>query len=169
MSTPCSKPIVLIVGAGLGGLTLGALLEKASVPYTILSVPQSSSLSVSSAMFIAASMLSLLDQLDILDEFVAIAKQLSTFSTNREFQEKFSCLDYSIMEALTGYPGYIVSRPIFYDLMLKQIPSSKILFGKRVLNVLEKEDKIMIQTADNRMYEGDFVVGDDGAYSAVRQ
>ncbi|KAF9095424.1 hypothetical protein BGX29_009042 [Mortierella sp. GBA35] len=53
-----------------------------------------------SAMFIAASMLSLLDQLDIIDEFVAIAKQLSTFSTNREFQEKFSCLDYSIMEAL---------------------------------------------------------------------
>lgn len=29
------KPTVLIVGAGLGGLMLGALLEKSNVPYTI--------------------------------------------------------------------------------------------------------------------------------------
>ncbi|KAF9536554.1 hypothetical protein EC957_010484, partial [Mortierella hygrophila] len=31
----CDKPTVLIVGAGLGGLFLGALLEKANVPYAI--------------------------------------------------------------------------------------------------------------------------------------
>ena len=36
MSTSPNKPTVLIVGAGLGGLMLGALLEKAGVPYTIL-------------------------------------------------------------------------------------------------------------------------------------
>lgn len=30
-----SKPMVLIVGAGLGGLLLGALLEKAGVPFKI--------------------------------------------------------------------------------------------------------------------------------------
>ena len=29
------KPTVLIVGAGLGGLMLGALLEKANIPYAI--------------------------------------------------------------------------------------------------------------------------------------
>lgn len=30
------KPTVVIVGAGLGGIMLGALLEKCSVPYVIL-------------------------------------------------------------------------------------------------------------------------------------
>jgi len=29
------KPTVIIVGAGLGGLMLGALLEKSDVPYAI--------------------------------------------------------------------------------------------------------------------------------------
>jgi cation diffusion facilitator CzcD-associated flavoprotein CzcO len=35
MTITADKPKVLIVGAGLGGLVLGALLEKAKIPYTI--------------------------------------------------------------------------------------------------------------------------------------
>lgn len=35
MSTSPEKPHVLIVGAGIGGLLLGNLLEKSNVPYTI--------------------------------------------------------------------------------------------------------------------------------------
>lgn len=35
MSTEADKPTVLIVGAGLGGLMLGALLEKADISYVI--------------------------------------------------------------------------------------------------------------------------------------
>lgn len=34
-TTTNEKPTVLIVGAGLGGLMLGALLEKSGVPYNI--------------------------------------------------------------------------------------------------------------------------------------
>ena len=34
--SPGARPKVIIVGAGLGGLTLGLLLEKAGVDYTIL-------------------------------------------------------------------------------------------------------------------------------------
>ena len=30
------KPTILIVGAGLGGVMLGALLEKADIPYLIV-------------------------------------------------------------------------------------------------------------------------------------
>jgi 2-polyprenyl-6-methoxyphenol hydroxylase-like FAD-dependent oxidoreductase len=36
MSDTHNKPTVLIVGAGLGGLMLGALLERQGVLYTIL-------------------------------------------------------------------------------------------------------------------------------------
>jgi hypothetical protein len=69
----------------------------------------------------------------------------------------------------TGYYSYIVSRPLFYDLLLKLIPAEKIHFSKRVLTISEKEERVKIQTADNYSYEGDILVGADGAYSAVRQ
>ncbi|KAG0316107.1 hypothetical protein BGZ97_007397, partial [Linnemannia gamsii] len=168
MTITADKPKVLIVGAGLGGLVLGALLEKAKIPYTIFERATVVK-PLGSALFMMAPMLSLLAQLEILDDFIAISKELSTFSTNHEFEGPFSQLDYSFMEAVTGYPGYIVSRPMFYDLLMKQIPANKILFGRRVLNILEKENKVIAQTQDNRMFEGDILVGADGAYSTIRQ
>ncbi|KAK3816961.1 MAG: hypothetical protein JOS17DRAFT_400312 [Linnemannia elongata] len=168
MTTTTEKPHVLIVGAGLGGLMLGALLEKANISYTIFE-RATTVRPLGSTLFIMAPLLTLFAQLEILDEFVAISKELSTFSTNHESEGPFSTLDYTPMEGITGYPGYIVSRPMFYDLLLKQIPTTKILFGRRVVNILEKESKVMVQTADNRRFEGDILVGADGAYSTVRQ
>ena len=62
-----------------------------------------------------------------------------------------------------------MSRPVLYDLLLKQIPAHKILLKKRILTISEEDDKVTIQAADNTVYEGDLLVGADGAYSAVRQ
>lgn len=53
--------------------------------------------------------------------------------------------------------------------MLKQIPEHKLNMGKKVLRTEEKEDKVVIHCSDNTTYEGDILVGADGAYSGVRQ
>ncbi|KAF9123109.1 hypothetical protein BGW39_009257 [Mortierella sp. 14UC] len=109
--TTKAKPTELIVGAGLGGLVLGALLEKTDIPYTIFERQVSSS----------------------------------------------------------GYYSYVIARSTLYNLLLKQVPSHKIHFGKRVDTVLESNDKVTIKTTDGSTFEGDILVGADGAYSVVRQ
>lgn len=109
-ATVTEKPLVLIVGAGLGGLTLGALLEKANIPYQILERIETiksygnfqftitrdyrryllliqtfahcdiNSFSIvrmtkkGSTMCISAPLLPLFHQLEIADEFIAVAK-----------------------------------------------------------------------------------------------
>ncbi|KAG9064168.1 hypothetical protein KI688_003356 [Linnemannia hyalina] len=165
------KPEVLIVGAGIGGLLLGALLERANVPFTIFE-RTSSVKPLGSALMIGSNLLPLFEQLGIDEEFISIGKPTmdcsiarqkgdgSVFQTNVSFQPHLG---------FTGYKSYIVSRPMFYDLLLKQIPPHKIHFSKRVLSIVENDEKVTIQTADNGLYEGDIVVGADGAYSAVRQ
>jgi 2-polyprenyl-6-methoxyphenol hydroxylase-like FAD-dependent oxidoreductase len=69
----------------------------------------------------------------------------------------------------SGYSQYIVARPLLYDLLLRQVPSDKIQFNKRILTIKEEDDMVTIQAADNSVFEGDILVGADGAYSAVRQ
>ncbi|KAG0212279.1 hypothetical protein BGX33_003725 [Mortierella sp. NVP41] len=168
MSTPSSKPTVLIVGGGLGGLMLGALLEKAAIPYTIFErTPTIKPLG--SVMFLGPNIMPLFAQLGIEEEFIALGRKSLSFDIERENKGHLATVDYKSQIDYTGYYSYIVSRPTLYDLLLKLVPSEKILFGKRVLTIAEEDDKVKIQTADNCIYEGDILVGADGAYSAVRQ
>ncbi|KAF9132329.1 hypothetical protein BGW39_000350 [Mortierella sp. 14UC] len=163
------KPSVIIVGAGLGGVLLGALLEKCSVPYTILE-RASSVKPLGSAMSIGSSLIPILRQLGCYDEFVAIGKRSIVSETWKESTYGYT-LDFLPREEFSGEIQYIVSRPLLYNILLKQIPPHKIQFGKRVLLTKETEDKerVNVQTADNAVYECDILVGADGAYSAVRQ
>ncbi|KAF9136066.1 hypothetical protein BGW39_008029 [Mortierella sp. 14UC] len=166
-----NKPKVLIVGAGLGGLMLGALLEKSSVPYTIFERATTVK-SFGSAMSIGPALLPLFRQLGIYEDLVAIGKYLSymtDFNETRQGLQPLRPMDMRPIEELTGYAYYIVARPKLYDLLLKLVPADKIHFGNRVLNITEEEDKVTVHLSNNGTFEGDIVVGADGAYSAVRQ
>ncbi|KAF9155826.1 hypothetical protein BG015_008403 [Linnemannia schmuckeri] len=151
MLTTGDKPTVLIVGAGLGGLMLGALLEKSGVPYQIFER--------------AAAV----KPLGIYDELVSIGKYFTQIMGYKESLELMRPLDFKSIEEFTGYEQYIVDRPKLYDLMLKQVPAHKIHFGHRVLNITEENDRVTIHLSNNDTIEGDVIVGADGAYSAVRQ
>ncbi|KAF9906864.1 hypothetical protein EC991_000228 [Linnemannia zychae] len=172
MSLEEVKAKVLIVGAGIGGLLLGTLLEKADIPYEIFE-RTSSVKPLGSALMIGSNVLPLLEQLGLDQEFIAIGKPTMDCSIARQKgpheTEFLTNVSFRPHIGFTGYHSYIVSRPMFYDLLLKQVPPHKIHFSKRVLSIVEEDEKVHIQTADNSIYEGDIVVGADGAYSAVRQ
>ncbi|KAF8950602.1 hypothetical protein BGZ52_002009, partial [Haplosporangium bisporale] len=162
------KPKVIIVGAGIGGLTLGILLQKGNIPYLIVERAKEVK-PLGSALSLGANLNSLLIQLGLLEEFQAIGKlctQLQVY--NEDLQSEF-VMDFTDRIAITGGQELIVSRPDLYDLMLRQIPKENILMNKKVLSYLQGENGVMIRCSDDSTYDGDILVGADGAYSAVRQ
>ncbi|KAG9071579.1 hypothetical protein KI688_005792 [Linnemannia hyalina] len=165
------KPTVLIVGAGLGGLMLGALLEQSGVPYIIFE--RSSSLKpLGSAMAVGPTLLPIFQQLGIYEEFISIGKYLThipSFKESNEILCPLGATDFRPIEEFTGYGQYIVARPQLHELLFKQVPAHKIHLGKRVLNISEEDDKVTVHLSNNKTFEGDIIVGADGAYSAVRQ
>ncbi|GJJ74382.1 hypothetical protein EMPS_06740 [Entomortierella parvispora] len=160
--------MVLISGAGLGGLLLGALLERAKIPYYIFERAAKVK-PLGSAMVLGSTVLSVFEQLGILEEFYKFSlptKQVDFFD---EKLKKLATVSMESEEPIAGYPNRLFARPDLYELLLRQVPKDRILLSKKILKVEEEDDKVFIHCSDNSSYEGDVLVGADGAYSAVRQ
>ncbi|KAG0073291.1 hypothetical protein BGZ90_011631 [Linnemannia elongata] len=143
------KPTVIIVGAGLGGVMLGALLEKADIPYLIVERAMTVK-PLGSALAVGSSMVPVFEQMGIDKEYLALGKRVRYSMFIKESQEKLLALDYSSAEEF-------------------QIPASKIHFGKRVDTILETNDKVEVHTTTGETFVGDILVGADGAYSSIRK
>ncbi|KAF9921038.1 hypothetical protein FBU30_008969, partial [Linnemannia zychae] len=168
MTEEATKPTVLIVGAGLGGLLLGALLERASIPYTIFERSPTVQ-PLGSGLLLGPTLMPLFEQLGIMDEFMALGKINVGCIISKERKGPVFTINSSIQEEFTGSFNYNISRTAFHNLLLKQVPTYKILFNKSVISVSQSDDKVRIQTSDNTIYKGDILVGADGTYSTVRQ
>ncbi|KAI1307885.1 hypothetical protein EDD11_004357 [Mortierella claussenii] len=159
---------VLIVGAGIGGLTLAALLGKAGIEYHIFERAREIR-PLGSALSIGANVMPLFEQLGILDEILKNAKPFGFSTGYNEQREPTRILDYSPAEKIGGYLPHIISRPILYGILSKLVPANKISLSKKILSFVQNKDGVLIRCSDNTTYHGDILVGADGAYSAVRQ
>ncbi|KAG0050216.1 hypothetical protein BGZ83_005018 [Gryganskiella cystojenkinii] len=167
-SSTVSRPRVVIVGAGLGGLTLGLLLERADIPYTIVErTPVVKPLG--SALALGDNVAPLFKQLGIYDDLIDASVVLNKIVVRDKHANPDYAVDFSPSAALGGAPQRIISRPAIFNILFHRIPRGKILFNKRVLSVQTDEKGVRVICADKSEYEADIVVGADGANSAVRQ
>ncbi|KAF9193392.1 hypothetical protein BGZ51_003443 [Haplosporangium sp. Z 767] len=122
-----------------------------------------------SVMALGPNILPVFEQLGILEGL----KKISNVSPSLEFYDKdLRKLGSVLMKGqkeLTGYDNVLFARPKLQELLLKQLPPEKILLGKRVLRVVEKDDQVVIHCADSTVYQGDILIGADGAHSSIRQ
>ncbi|KAF9150796.1 hypothetical protein BGX20_005593 [Mortierella sp. AD010] len=170
MSEPVDAPIptVIIVGAGLGGLMLGAILETANISYHILE--RASELRpLGSAIAMSGNIFPAFEQLGIYEELKSVSLphiSIDLYDTKLNALGSVYSREHNIV---TGYGSLITVRPKLYDILRRKIPACKINMGKKVLRTKEHDNKVTVYCSDNTEYECRIIVGADGAYSAVRQ
>ncbi|KAG0272937.1 hypothetical protein BGZ95_011269 [Linnemannia exigua] len=171
---------VLIIGAGIAGLTLGILLERANIQYEILEKhPYHNPLGKSthcpaawSAICLEPSVQPLFRQLGLMDDIHRLSKPFGAMvfrEGNLDIIGTFNA--QTPLDINDRYGGYnrIIARRDLCALLAAQIPKDKIKFGKRVLEIRQNSGEVILRCADNSVHHGDILVGADGAYSAVRQ
>ncbi|KAG0014517.1 hypothetical protein BGZ82_001735 [Podila clonocystis] len=67
-----------------------------------------------------------------------------------------------------GYPHSIVARPDLYELLWRHVPKECVFLDKKVINFEDDAEGVLLRCEDGTSYQGDILIGADGAYSAVR-
>ncbi|KAF9912938.1 hypothetical protein EC991_007552 [Linnemannia zychae] len=166
-STP-ERLRVLIVGGGIGGLMLGLMLEQASIDYVILE--RSSEIRpLGSAISLNGSVLRVFEQLGMLEDLLKISKLSGRLHLVKEDTSTLGHIDLEHFYQRYGYHSVVFGRPDLLQLLVSRIPPGKLILGKRILTTSRTEFGVLVRCSDNSAYEGDILVGADGAYSSIRQ
>ncbi|KAI1311578.1 hypothetical protein EDD11_003353 [Mortierella claussenii] len=165
--TASQQPGVLIVGAGIGGLLVGVLFERLGYSYHIFE--RATKLRpLGSAMSLGVKVLPVFEQLGLLEELMAVSLPCPALDIYKADRKLFGSIKL-MGEKGTGYDNLIFERSKLFDLLLRHISPHRITLSKKVLRTEEKDDRVAIHCSDGTMYEGDILIGADGAYSGVRQ
>ena len=164
------KPRIAVIGAGLGGPTTAALLQRAG--YEVKVYEQSPSFSrIGAGINISPNCTRVLDRIGVCKP-LARAGARTTHWVSREWDTGEILLDYPMGEELEkryGAPYLCVHRGDFHALLLEAVEPGTIQFGKRLEGIEQKGGTVKIAFADGSRAEADLVIGADGVRSRCRE
>ncbi|KAF8931283.1 hypothetical protein BGZ58_007715 [Dissophora ornata] len=173
-AAPHIRPHVLIVGGGIGGLTLAILLERAQIPFTVLERSANHRL-LGSAIALGPGVLPLFEQLGLLKEIQQSSRPVTRGMVWSEKLIPIMDLDHTSTQKRYGFLTRVIARPKLYKILLSHVPSEKVHLGKKVATFTQslsseqqQQHPIVLTCVDGSQYQGDILVGADGAYSVTR-
>lgn len=161
-----SKPVIAVVGGGIGGLAAAAFLHRAGLPCTVYE--QAKELKeVGAGLVLAPNLARLLRQLGVLEAMTATAVRLDVGWEFRRWQDgtvlsaedlRESCAD------LYGEHTYTAHRADLLAALASAVPPSALRLGKRCVSVTDGT----LRFEDGERVTADVVIGADGVHSVVR-
>ncbi|KAG0092093.1 hypothetical protein BGZ92_010846 [Podila epicladia] len=162
-------PVIVIVGAGIAGLTLAIMLERAGMPRYVVLERHAALKPLGSALLLSAMSLRCFDQLGLLPEIIKISKPQVGSVWLDEHMNYLGDFDGSFIGKRYGYFNVVMTRPDLVDILARHVPAHKIHYSKKVLSLTQTSESATVRCSDYSVYQGDIVIGADGAYSGIRQ
>ncbi|KAK8044296.1 FAD-dependent monooxygenase [Apiospora rasikravindrae] len=162
---------VIIVGAGVAGLTLAHAFDKAAgIDYVVLDKhPVAPAWGSSISMYTNGARI--LDQLGLYDVLVAKAAEMQDFHLRGSDGKTHTTSPFlKVISDRGGYLAMTLERRVFLQTLYDELPDkSKVVEHARVSSIVEESSRVKVVLADGAVHEGDIVIGCDGIHSAVRE
>lgn len=160
---------IAVIGAGLGGATVAALLQRAGFQVRVYEQARSFE-RIGAGIHVSANVMKVLRHLDAEDRLSRIGMHPDTF-TSRDWSSGEILFELAL--GRTGErsygAGYItVHRHDLHAAILEKVQPATIEFGRRLIGVRCDDARVHLRFADGTEAEADVVVGADGVNSVLR-
>ncbi|KAI9172434.1 FAD-dependent monooxygenase pynG [Paramyrothecium foliicola] len=160
---------IIIVGAGIGGLTLAIICKQLGISYKVLErtevlEPAGAGISLS------PNALRIFDQLGLYDDISRCSQKLRKIQIWRN-SELWNSLDLADFQNAFNYPIFQAERHNFHRILYEAAGAERaVVLNSNVVDIVDVPGQPVCVVLDNgKKYKANIVVGADGIRSAVRR
>ena len=166
---------VIVVGAGPVGLTAALALSRRGIATVLLAAEPELVMELRGSTFHPPT-LDLLDEFEVVPQMIEVGLKAPTWQFRDRETGPVATFDLSLLAGDTNHPYRVQCEQWklmrFLEEKLRKLPGTDIRFGHEVTAVRQDDDGVMViaNTASGPVdIAGRYVVGADGAHSAVRR
>lgn len=162
-------PSIAIIGAGIGGLTLGALLLEQGARVRIFEQAEAFA-RVGTGIQMGPNAMKVLTRLGLHHDLAKVAYSPATLA-NREWDTGALTFELPVGSTAVeryGAPYYLLHRGDLHELLQRRVPEDIIQLRSRLVSLTERHDGVQLRFEDGSTTRADIVVGADGVHSTVR-
>lgn len=159
---------VVIIGAGMGGLTTGIALKKFGHQVRIFEQTEKI-LPVGAAISLGSNGVKCLNYLGLTDKIAKLGGQMDDLAyvdgLTGDVMTQFSLLP--LIEEV-GQRPYPVARADLQNMLMDEFGRDQIYLGKKMVSLEDKTDSVEVHFADGSSTQADLLIGADGTHSLTR-
>ncbi|PHH70703.1 hypothetical protein CDD80_5787 [Ophiocordyceps camponoti-rufipedis] len=161
---------VIIVGAGIGGLTAALALNRAGIDFVIIEKHASVLEPMGSSITLTPGSQRILHQLGLLNKIKTLSRPYSRGVEVREPNgQVLSQVSLSTFAMMHGEGMIILQRDLFIRTLYEALPAdSEFILGRSVVSVEHEAGAVRVHLSDGLSRTGHLVVGSDGVRGVVR-
>lgn len=158
---------VIIIGAGIGGLTLAIALQQKNIAYEIYDAAPGNK-AVGAGIMLGTNAMKVYDRLGLSATLEGRGALPERYSIRDHKRNVLKVIDNKMLLERYHHASLLIHRAALQDELINAV-EAPIHWGKKCVEVVQSATQVTIRFEDGSVVSGDILVGADGIRSTVRE